>query len=132
MRNSISVLSGVETPETYEGLTKFLNRLLTENPEHKDAYLTWTVFSLAYVSIKLNKSESASILRMTIHYLDVSSDEDQALKNLARLFDIFNVPTCIKEILTYHAAGKMTEVEDNCLELLEKHDPDFVKDWNVQ
>ena len=132
LRNSISVLSGVETPETYEGLTKFLNRLLTENPEHKDAYLTWTVFSLAYVGIKLNKSESASILRRTIPYLDVRSDEDQALKNLARLFDIFNEPTGIKEILTYHAAGKMTEVEDKCLELLEKHDPDFVKEWKAQ
>ena len=132
LRNSISVLRGVETPETYEGLTKFLNRLLTENPEHKDAYLTWTVFSLAYVSIKLNKSESASILRRTIPYLDVRSDEDQALKNLARLFDIFNEPAGIKEILTEHVTSSMSEAETQCLELLEKHDPDFVKEWKAQ
>ena len=128
LRNSVAFLVEIETPETYEGLTKFLNRLLTENPKHKDLFLTWTVFSLAYVSIKLNKRESASILRRTIPYLDVRSDEDQALKDLARLFDIFNEPTGIKEILTHHAADRMPEVETRCLELLQKHDPEFVNE----
>ena len=132
LRNSVSLLVEIETPETYEGLTKFLNRLLTENPKHKDLFLTWTVFSLAYVSIKLNKRESASILRRTIPYLDVRLDEDQALKNLARLFDIFNEPTGIKEILTRHAADRMPEVETRCLELLQKHDPDFVEKWQAE
>ena len=86
LRNSVAFLVEIETIETYEGLTKFLNRLLTENPEHKDLFLTWTVFTLAYVSIKLNKEESASILRRTIPYLDVRSDEDQALKKLSKAF----------------------------------------------
>ena len=131
LRNSIGSLVEIETIETYEGLTKFLNRLLTENPEHKDLFLTWTVFSLAFVSIKLNKEESASILRRTIPDLDVRS-EDHALKNLARLFDIFNEPTGIKEILTYHAADRMPEVETQCLELLKKHDPEFVKNWKAE
>lgn len=132
LRNSISFLVEIETLETYEGLTKFLNRLLTEDPEHKDLFLTWTVFSLAYVSIKLNKRESASILRRTIPHLDVRSDEDQALKNVARLFDLFNEPTGIKEILSHHAADKMPDVETRCLELLQKHDPEFVEKWKAQ
>ncbi|MXV74830.1 hypothetical protein F4Z99_11190 [Candidatus Poribacteria bacterium] len=80
----------------------------------------------------MNKRESASILRRTIPHLDVRSDEDQALKNLARLFDIFNEPIGVKEILTHQAAGKMPEVEDQCLELLQKHDPNFVKEWKAQ
>ena len=83
LRNFVAFLVKIETPETYEGLTKFLNRLLTENPKHKDLFLTWTVFSLAYVSIELNKRESVSILKRTIPFLDVRLDEDQALKNLA-------------------------------------------------
>ena len=62
LRNSVALLVEIETPETYEGLTKFLNRLLTENPKHKDLFLKWTVFSLAYLSIKLNNRESAFIL----------------------------------------------------------------------
>ena len=132
LRNFVAFLVKIETPETYEGLTKFLNRLLTENPKHKDLFLTWTVFSLAYVSIKLNKRESASILRRTIPYLDVRLDEDQALKNLARHFDIFNEPTGIKEILTHHVADRMPEVETRCLELLQKHDQEFVKEWQAQ
>lgn len=132
LRHSIGFLVKIETIETYEGLTKFLNRLLTENPEHKDIFLTWTVFSLAYISIKLNKEESASILRRTIPDLDVRPDEDHALKNLARLFDIFNEPTGIKEILTHHAADRMPEVATRCLELLEKHDPEFVRNWKAQ
>ena len=132
LRNFVAFLVKIETPETYEGLTKFLNRLLTENPKHKDLFLTWTVFSLAYVSIKLNKRESASILRRTIPYLDVRLDEDQALKNLARHFDIFNEPTGIKEILTNGLTDEMPEVETRCLELLQKHDPDFVKEWQAQ
>ena len=132
LRNSVALLVEIEVPETYEGLTKFLNRLLTENPEHKDLFLTWTVYSLAYISIKLNKRESASILRRTIPYLNVSLNEDQALKNLARLFDIFSEPTGIKEILIYHAADRMPEVETRCLELLEKHDPEFIEKWKVK
>ena len=131
LRNSVALLVEIEVPETYEGLTKFLNRLLTENPEHKDLFLTWTVYSLAYISIKLNKRESASILRRTIPYLNVSLDEDQALKNLSRAFDIFNEPTGIKEILTHHAADRMPDVETQCLELLEKHDPEFVRNWKA-
>ena len=131
-RRLINFLGQLHTQETYEGLTTFINRLLIEDSKYKDLFLTWTVFSLAYVSSALNKRESASILRRTIPYLDVRSDEDQALKNLVRLFEIFNEPTGIKEILTHHAADRMPEVETRCLELLQKHDPEFVEKWQAQ
>ena len=131
-RRLINFLGHLHTQEAYEGLIKFINRLLTEDSKYKDLFLTWTVFSLAYVSDALNKRESTSILRKTIPYLNVKSDEDQALKNLARLFEIFNEPTGIKEILTHHAADRMPEVETRCLELLQKHDPEFVEKWRAQ
>ena len=51
LRDSVGLLVKIKTPETYEGLTKFLNRLLAEDTEHKDLFLTWTVFSLAYVGL---------------------------------------------------------------------------------
>ena len=132
LRNFIFLLVEIETPETYEGLTKFLNRLLTENPEHKDMFLTWTVFSLAYVSIKLNKREAASILRRSIPYLDVRLNENQALKNLVRLFDIFNEPAGIRDILTNGLTDGMPDAEDTCLELLQKYDPEFVEKWKAE
>ena len=46
-------LADIHNEEAYQGLKNFLNRLLTENPRHKDLFLTWTVFSLAQVSIEL-------------------------------------------------------------------------------
>ena len=131
----VSSLAYIHTLESYEGLKQFLNRLLTENPEHKDMFLMWTVLSLAHVSIKLKKRESAPILRRTIPDLNVRSDEEHYLKNLAEHFDVFNEPEGIKEILTHHAAGKipeLEELEDKCLKLLQKHDPDFVEKWKAK
>ena len=51
---------------------------------------------------------------------------------MARHFDKFNEPEGIKEILTHHASDKMPELEEKCLELLEKYDADFVKEWKAQ
>ena len=42
---------------------------------------------------------------------------------------MFNEPDSIKEILTRHVTSKMRAVETNCLNWLEKYDPDFVKEW---
>ena len=64
--------------------------------------------------------------------MDTSSYEDQALKDLAEYFDRFNEPEGIKEILTNNLADNMPDVEDKCLELLQKHDPDFVREWQAQ
>ena len=99
LRRLVSFLSVIPTQETYEGLKTFLNRLLTENPRHKDLFLTWTVFSLAYVSCELGKRDSVSMIRKTIPDLDISSRDEDALKNLVEYFDKFQEPEGIKEIL---------------------------------
>ena len=134
LRGFVGLLGQIDTQETYQELTKFLNRLLTEDTKHKDLFLTWTVFSLALVSIKLNIRDSVSTLRRAIPHLSNLQGEHQALKNLARYFDIFKEPEGIKEILTNHVtseASDMEDVEARCLELLQKHDPEFVTEWRA-
>ena len=129
----INFLSAIHTQETYEGLKTFLNRLLTENLKRKDLFLTWTVFSLASVSIELNRKDSISIIRKTIPDLVIFSYyEQQALKNLATYFDSFNEPEGIKEILAYPSTNERLDCEDYCLELLQKHDPEFVEKWKAE
>ena len=89
--------------------------------------LTQTAVSLAQASGELNKRDSLPILRKTVPDLDVESHEDQALRNLIEHFDRFNEPEGIKEILIHRAADMMPELETKCLELLQKHVPDFVR-----
>ena len=132
LRSFVSFLGEIHTEETYEGLKKFFNRLLTENPKHKGLFLTWTVFSLAYVSRGLKRGDSASMIRRAVPDLHMFLHEEQALKNLAAYFDRFNEPEGIKEILAHHAADKIPELEDKCLELLQKHDPKFVEKWKAE
>ena len=93
-----------------------------------------SVFSLALgLVVKLNDREiRLPILRRTVPDLDVESHEDQALRNLIEHFDRFNEPDGIKDILKNGIADRMPEVETRCLELLEKHNPDFVRDWKAQ
>ncbi len=145
----IKFLGQIPTLENHQGLTKFLNRLSTSDPRHKDLFLTWTVFALAELSVELNERDSVSILRTAIpdlksplpsgysiqyelaRYFDVS--------NLARYFDMFNEPEGIKEILGHHVIDVIhslepaqQRVEDTCLELLQKHDPAFVEEWRAR
>ena len=135
LRNYVTFFAHIHTQDTYQGLRELLNRLLTENPKCKDLFLTETVYSLAWVSIKMNIGDSVPILKMAIPHLQVRQQEHQALKNLARDFDIFNEPAGIKEILINHVTSEnsgMEEVEDRCLELLQKHDPEFVNEWRAR
>ena len=135
LRNCVTFLGRIETPEAYQGLTKFLNRLLTENPKHKDLFLTETVFVLVWVGFKLNMGGSVSILKMAIPHLKNLQTQQIPLGNLARYFDIFNEPEGIKEILTNHVTGEvsdMAEAENRCLELLQRHDPEFVNEWRTR
>ena len=134
--DGITLLAQLHTPEVYQGLTKFLNRLLTENPKHKDLFLKETVFSLADVSVKLNIEASAPIVKRAIPQLkDLNRADLVALRDLARYFDIFNEPEGIKAILINHLEDDMphmdslpTDVENECLDLLEEHDPQYVAD----
>ncbi|MYK21068.1 hypothetical protein F4054_02270 [Candidatus Poribacteria bacterium] len=64
--------------------------------------------------------------------MEIFSYEEQALKNLTAYFDRFNEPDGIKDILTHDLTDMMPEVETRCLELLEKHDPEFVEKWKAK
>ena len=129
LRNLVDFLGQFHTQEAYEGLTEFLNRLLTENPKSKDLFLTWTVFSLVRISVGLNKRDPVSVLRGTVPDLKVLHYQDNDLRVLAEYFDKFDEPEGIKDILTNGVADRMPEVETRCLELLQNHDPDFVREW---
>ena len=129
----------IGTLDVYQGLSKFLNRLLRENPRHKDLFLTQTVFSLANIGLKLGIGDSISILRRAIPNLNPPLLEYEALGELAEYFDMFSEPDGIKEILNNHLKDEMLgfktlqkSVEDKCLELLENHAPDFVEEWKAQ
>ena len=91
-----------------------------------------TVFSLALVGLKLRIGDSVSILRMAIPQLDIGQNERIGLKNLAWYFDRFNEPLGIKEILAKEATRGMSDVVDRCLDLLQKHDPEFVAKWRSE
>ena len=118
--------------EAYQGLKKFLNRLLNDDTGLKAILLIQTAVSLARVGGELNKRDSIAIIRKAIPDLEVFSQDEQALKDLVACFNTFNEPEGIKEILTNGLTDEMPEVETRCLELLQKHDPDFVKEWQAQ
>ena len=127
LRSLVHSLGMIHKQETYDGLTKFLNRLLKENTEMKDVFLTWTVFSLAYVGNALDIGSSISKMKEAIPYLEIYWPEKQALENMARYFDKFNDPDGIKEILA-NFGSTISEIKEVCLNLLEKYYPDFVKE----
>lgn len=131
-----SLLSYINTQEAYQGLITFLHRLLTENLKHKDAllriFVTPAVYSIALTGFRLNLGDSVSTLRLAIPHLEIVQAESTAVKNLARYFDIFNEPTGIKEILSNHGPNLPSDVEDKCLELLDKHDSTFVEEWRAR
>ena len=131
-RNLVDFLGQFHTQEVYEGLMKFLNRLLTEDPKYKERFLTRTVFSLARISVGLHKSGSISILRGVVTDLKELCYPDDTLRILAECFDKFDEPEGIKEILKNGLTNMMPEVETQCLELLQKHDPEFVNEWRAQ
>ena len=51
---------------------------------------------------------------------------------LAGYFDKFTEPEGIKEILITHGQNLPSEVVDKYLELLEKHDLEFVEKWRAE
>ena len=128
-----SFLGYIGSLEAYEGLKKFLERLLAENPEDKGKVLTPTAFSLAYISSQMNKEDSVSILKRAIPFLGTNLFREQDLSDLSEYFDKFNEPEGIKDILTNDLTNMMPEVETQCLKLLEqKYDPEFVEKWQAE
>ena len=138
--DGVKFLAYIHTPEAYQGLKRFLSRLLTENLKRKDWFLRETVFSLANLSVKLNMVDSISTLKRAIpHLKDLEPADLDELGTLARHFDILNDPAGIKDILDHHVTGEIPglesahkRLEDTCLELLQKHDPEFVKEWRAR
>ena len=126
----VNLLGRLHTQETYEGLRKFLNRLLSENPKHKDLLLTETVRSFARVSASLDIRSSVSMLRRAIPHFENANHT--ALVELAGHFDIFNEPVGIKDILMQRDKDIHSGVEDKCLDALEKYDPEFAANWRAQ
>ena len=133
--DGVIFLRQIATLEAHQGLEEFLNRLLTEDLKRKDWFLRETVFSLADVSAKLDMRDSGPILKAAIPDMKNLQLEHKALCDLARHFDILNEPACIKGILINHVTSEssgMEEVGDRCLELLQKHDPEFVEGWRAR
>ncbi|RKU08620.1 hypothetical protein C6503_22775 [Candidatus Poribacteria bacterium] len=124
-------LGYIPTLETYEGLKKFLNRLLAENPGHKQIFLNNIIISLARVSIKLSMMDAIPLLRAAISYIAYPPDTND-LRIMIGYFDDLNDPESIKKILTEHVRIGMGDIEYKCLNLLQKYDPDFVKQWQVE
>ena len=127
----ITYLTYIPTLETYEGLKKFLDRLLTESQGHKQVFLNETIISLAYLSVQLKRVDAILLLRAAISHIAYPPDTND-LKIMIRYFDDLNDPESIKKILTEHVRIGMGDIEYKCLNLLQKYDPDFVKQWQVE
>ena len=132
VRDFVNFVGQMSTEEAYQGLKKFFNRLLNDDTGFKSMLLTQTAVSLARAGVELNKRDSLSILRKAIPDLDTFSHKGSTLKNFVEYFITFNESEGIKDILTNGLTDRIPEVETRCLELLEKHDPDFVEKWKAQ
>ena len=128
----LNFIGQIHTDEAHQGLKKFLNRLLTENPKHKDLFLTWTAYYLIYIDVELGMDDSVSMIKKAIPNLDNLQQLSHVVDRLVEYFVTFDEPEGIKEILTNSLTDQMPDVEDKCLELLQKHDPEFVKGWKEQ
>ena len=122
--------------ETYEGLTTLLNRLLLmEDSGERNWLLTGTVSSLAYVILKLDKRDSVPELnRKAIPYLQEYGGGFSWEDILAGHFDRIKDPEAIKEFLIHLRNRQYVDLdlEKRLLNLLEKHDPEFVEKWKQQ
>ncbi len=125
-------LRRIRNEETYQGLKTFLNRLIEENPENRNTFLSWTIFSLTDVGLKLDRGDSADMLKKVIPDLKNLEQNSTMLEILVDYFDKFQEPEGIKEVLTNDLTDNLPDVEEKCLELLQKHDPNFVKEWKAQ
>ena len=128
-RELIKPLGRIHTQASYQGLKQFLNHLLTENSTYRDSLLTLTVFTLAKVSVEMNKRDAVYMIKKSIPDLKVDSREEEGLKDLVDYFDKFKATEGIKEIMRQGLTDEVPDIEIRCLELLENLDPEFVNDW---
>lgn len=121
-------LSRIHNEESYQGIKSFLNQMINENPKNINLFLPWTVFALSEISIVMELRDSIDVLKKVIPEMKELKPNVVVLQKLAEYFDKFNEPEGIKLILEHLEADKMPNVRNECLELLEKHDPDFVNE----
>ena len=131
LRDLVPLFKDIHNDKTYRGLSKLLGRVvkLKEDTDLKKAYLNWILFSLAYVGDALNTESAISRMREVLPNLLISNEDSHNLENLVNYFDKFDEHEGIKDILTNGLTDGMPDVEKQCLELLQEHDPDFVRDW---
>lgn len=134
MKVLVKCLEYIPVQETYEELTKFLDRLLSiENSKDRNWLLTYTVRSLISVIFQLNENDSIPTLRRAIPYLQPHGVSTQAGNHLAWYFDRIKDPEAIKEILLCVTGVEYydRDMEEHFLKLLEEHDAyiEFVHDW---
>lgn len=120
----------LEIIKAYPEVKDFVNYLLTENPRHKDLFLDFALMSLASLSLKLNRGDAIPILKSNISRF--GHFPRHMLIEMSEYFDRFKDIAGSKEILTKHLTDKTPDVETKCLALLQKHDPEFVKEWQAQ
>ena len=118
----------IPTEESYSGLKSILNRLLTENSEYKDLLVEWTAYSLAMVSVALNRKDSINVLIKSIPEWNFLSSEQEAIEETVNNFNLLNKQEVIKEIYNTHIKGKFHELEDTCLDLLQEKFQDWVRE----
>ena len=119
------------TDESYQELKKFLERLLTDKLKHRDFYLTSTVFVIADISIKMNTDDLVQIMLRALPFLDEKQISVGNMQILVEYFKKFQQPQGIKEILKFNLEEKIIWLESKCLEILQEHDPEFVRNWKT-
>lgn len=138
LRDLVPLFKDIHNEKTYRRLSKLLARVqkLNDDTDLKKVYLNWIVFSLAYIGAALNIESAISTMRVALPNIEISVEDSNSLvedsnnlETLVNYFYKFQEYEGIKEILTNGLTDDFPEVEKQCLEVLERHDPNFVKDW---
>ena len=129
LRRLLARLSGIHNEESYQGIKSFLNQMINENPKNINLFLPWTVFALSEISIVMGLRDSIDVMKKVIPEMKELKPNAAVMQTLAEYFDKFGEYEGIEEILTNGLTESMLEVEKRCLELLQEHDPKFVREW---
>ena len=124
------LIGRLTTPEAYEGIKKFLNRLLTENLKYHDIFIDGAIIALTNISCTLKRKDEIPLMKSALSHFIYPPNE--GLISVAENFGVMNEPSLLKYILTEHLTSEMPDVEEVCLELLEELDPEFVEKWKTQ
>ena len=76
--------------------------------------------------------DSVSIIKKVIPNLDNLQQLSHVVDRFVEYFVTFDEPEGIKDILTNGLTDGMSDIEDKCLEFLEKKESGFVEEWRAQ